>query len=75
MTHLAIDIRLMAFKFFDLAVEYHPPSFFSYAEKVSSFVHDIQMFGVHFFIIGVWEPTCFVFVLPFVCSWWLVQCE
>jgi pre-rRNA-processing protein IPI1 len=53
MTHLAIDIRLMAFKFFDLAVEYHPPSFFSYAEKVSSFVHDIQMFGVHFFIIGV----------------------
>jgi pre-rRNA-processing protein IPI1 len=53
MTHLAIDVRLMAFKFFDLAVEYHPPSFFSYAEKVSSFVHDIQMFGVHFFIIGV----------------------
>ncbi|XP_061963933.1 uncharacterized protein LOC133688459 [Populus nigra] len=33
MMHLAIDVRLMAFKFFDHAVQYHPPLFFSYAEK------------------------------------------
>ncbi|KAH8520737.1 hypothetical protein H0E87_001967 [Populus deltoides] len=41
MTHLAIDVRLMAFKFFDLAVEYHPPSFFSYAEKILQNYEDI----------------------------------
>ncbi|KAJ6711391.1 hypothetical protein OIU79_007775 [Salix purpurea] len=41
MTHLAIDIRLMAFKFFDLAVEYHPPLFFSYAEKILQNYEDI----------------------------------
>lgn len=35
MTHLAIDVRLMAFKFLDLVVENYPPSFFLYAEKVS----------------------------------------
>jgi pre-rRNA-processing protein IPI1 len=35
MTHLAIDVRLMAFKFLDLVVENHPLSFFLYAEKVS----------------------------------------
>uniref|UniRef100_A0A7C9EBQ9 Uncharacterized protein n=1 Tax=Opuntia streptacantha TaxID=393608 RepID=A0A7C9EBQ9_OPUST len=34
MTHLSIDVRLMAFKFFDLVVQNYPPAFFSYAEKV-----------------------------------------
>lgn len=34
MTNLAIDVRLMAFKFSDLVVQYYPPSFFLYAEKV-----------------------------------------
>lgn len=34
MTHLSIDVRLMAFKFFDLMVQNYPPAFFSYAEKV-----------------------------------------
>lgn len=34
MTHLSIDIRLMAFKFLDLVVENHSPSFLLYAEKV-----------------------------------------
>lgn len=35
MTHLAIDVRLMAFKFLELVVQSYPPSFFLYAEKVS----------------------------------------
>lgn len=35
MTHLAIDVRLMAFKFLELVIQYYPPSFFLYAEKVS----------------------------------------
>ncbi|KAF3969199.1 hypothetical protein CMV_006986 [Castanea mollissima] len=34
MTHLSIDIRLMAFKFLDLVVQNYPPSFFLYAEKI-----------------------------------------
>ncbi|CAN1144085.1 Pre-rRNA-processing protein IPI1 [Linum perenne] len=34
MTHLAIDVRLMAFKFFNLIVEYHPDAFVLHAEKV-----------------------------------------
>ncbi|XP_043726037.1 testis-expressed protein 10 homolog [Telopea speciosissima] len=34
MTHLAFDIRLMAFKFFDLVVQHYPSSFLMYAEKV-----------------------------------------
>ncbi|KMT09365.1 hypothetical protein BVRB_6g134590 isoform A [Beta vulgaris subsp. vulgaris] len=33
MTHLAIDVRFMAFKFFDLVVQNYPPAFFTYAEK------------------------------------------
>ncbi|GER29010.1 ARM repeat superfamily protein [Striga asiatica] len=33
MTHLALDVRLMAFKFFDLIVQFYPSSFFLYAEK------------------------------------------
>ncbi|KAI7990847.1 Testis-expressed protein 10 [Camellia lanceoleosa] len=34
MTHLAIDVRLMAFKFFDLVVQYYPLSFSLYSEKI-----------------------------------------
>ncbi|KAF6148879.1 hypothetical protein GIB67_014250 [Kingdonia uniflora] len=34
MTHLSIDIRLMAFKFFDLVVQHYPSSFLTHAEKV-----------------------------------------
>jgi pre-rRNA-processing protein IPI1 len=41
MTHLAIDVRLMAFKFFDLVVEYYPSSFSSYAEKILQNYEDI----------------------------------
>ncbi|XVF07548.1 hypothetical protein REPUB_Repub06bG0148500 [Reevesia pubescens] len=41
MTNLAIDIRLMAFKFFDLVVQYHPPCFSLYAEKILQSYEDI----------------------------------
>ncbi|KAG2683092.1 hypothetical protein I3760_10G016800 [Carya illinoinensis] len=41
MTHLSIDIRLMAFKFLDLAVENHSPSFLLYAEKILQSYGDI----------------------------------
>ncbi|XWS59392.1 hypothetical protein CRYUN_Cryun08bG0117800 [Craigia yunnanensis] len=41
MTNLAIDIRLMAFKFFDLVVQYYPPCFSLYAEKVLQSYEDI----------------------------------
>ncbi|KAL8517666.1 hypothetical protein ACS0TY_015778 [Phlomoides rotata] len=34
MAHLAMDVRLMAFKFFDLVLQFYPTSFTSYAEKV-----------------------------------------
>lgn len=34
MTHLAFDVRLMAFKFFDLVVQHYPISFSMYAEKI-----------------------------------------
>lgn len=34
MTHLSIDVRMMAFKFFELVVEYYPSSFFLHAEKI-----------------------------------------
>nr|GEZ24577.1 armadillo-like helical [Tanacetum cinerariifolium] len=34
MTHLPIDVRLMAFKFFDLVVQHYPVSFSMYAEKI-----------------------------------------
>ncbi|PRQ56015.1 putative pre-rRNA-processing protein IPI1/Testis-expressed sequence 10 protein [Rosa chinensis] len=54
MTHLAIDVRLMAFKFLELVIQYYPPSFFLYAEKfpaaseplqISSFRHCSSLFG------------------------------
>lgn len=38
MTHLALDVRLMAFKFFDLVVQFFPSSFSLYAEKVCSYL-------------------------------------
>ncbi|KAK6147635.1 hypothetical protein DH2020_018547 [Rehmannia glutinosa] len=41
MTHLAIDVRLMAFKFFDLVVQFYPSSFFLYAEKILQNYEDI----------------------------------
>lgn len=41
MTHLAIDIRLMAFKFLDLVVQNYPPSFFLHAEKILQNYEDI----------------------------------
>lgn len=34
MIHLSIDVRMMAFKFFELLVEYYPSSFFLHADKV-----------------------------------------
>ncbi|KAI3813070.1 hypothetical protein L1987_17786 [Smallanthus sonchifolius] len=34
MTHLAIDVRLMAFRFFDLVVQHYPLSFSMYADKI-----------------------------------------
>ncbi|MFS7937281.1 putative pre-rRNA-processing protein Ipi1 [Helianthus anomalus] len=34
MTHLSIDVRLMAFKFFDMVVQHYPLSFSMYADKV-----------------------------------------
>eukprot|EP00268_Persea_americana_P064657 TRINITY_DN8539_c0_g1_i1.p1 TRINITY_DN8539_c0_g1~~TRINITY_DN8539_c0_g1_i1.p1 ORF type:complete len:884 (-),score=132.86 TRINITY_DN8539_c0_g1_i1:635-3286(-) len=41
MTHIANDIRIMAFKFFNLLVEHYPSSFFSYADKVLQNYEDI----------------------------------
>jgi len=44
MTHLAADIRFMAFDFLDLTLEYYPPCFSSYAEKVVLSVHIVNVF-------------------------------
>lgn len=44
MTHLAVDIRIMAFDFLDLVLEFYPPSFSSHAEKVVLFVHIVNAF-------------------------------
>ncbi|XP_043815771.1 uncharacterized protein LOC110623015 isoform X3 [Manihot esculenta] len=41
MTHLAIEVRLMAFKFFDLIVQHFPASFSLHAEKVLQNYADI----------------------------------
>ncbi|XP_057778332.1 uncharacterized protein LOC130997076 isoform X2 [Salvia miltiorrhiza] len=41
MAHLALDVRLMAFKFIDLVVQFHPSSFPFYAEKV---LHNYENF-------------------------------
>ncbi|KAF7818845.1 Pre-rRNA-processing protein IPI1 isoform A [Senna tora] len=41
MTHLAIDIRLKAFEFLDLVLEFYPPSLSSYADKIFQNYEDI----------------------------------
>ncbi|KAF3442742.1 hypothetical protein FNV43_RR16659 [Rhamnella rubrinervis] len=41
MMHLAIDVRLMAFKIFDLLVQHYPHSFLLYAEKILQNYEDI----------------------------------
>ncbi|XP_059668653.1 uncharacterized protein LOC132313744 [Cornus florida] len=41
MTHLAVDVRLMAFKFFDLVVQHYPSSFSLHAEKILQNYEDI----------------------------------
>jgi pre-rRNA-processing protein IPI1 len=43
MTHLAVDIRIMAFDFLDLTLEFYPLSFSSYAEKVIFSVHIVNV--------------------------------
>ncbi|CAI9097605.1 OLC1v1034076C1 [Oldenlandia corymbosa var. corymbosa] len=49
MTHLALDVRLMAFKFLDLLVQQYPSSFSLYAEKILQNYHDIlQKSQFHF---------------------------
>ncbi|KAF9606386.1 hypothetical protein IFM89_025075 [Coptis chinensis] len=41
MTHLAFDIRMVAFKFFELVVQHYPSSFLLYAEKVLQNYEDL----------------------------------
>ncbi|KAL6507777.1 hypothetical protein OROGR_023972 [Orobanche gracilis] len=41
MTHFAIDVRLMAFKFVDLLVQFYPLSFSMYAEKILQNYEDL----------------------------------
>ncbi|KAK6802497.1 hypothetical protein RDI58_000277 [Solanum bulbocastanum] len=41
MTHMAIEVRLMAFKFFDLLIQYFPSCFLLYAEKILQNYEDI----------------------------------
>lgn len=42
MTHLVVDVRMMAFDFLDLILEFYPPSFSpSYAEKIFQNYEDI----------------------------------
>ncbi|XP_061338015.1 uncharacterized protein LOC133284896 [Gastrolobium bilobum] len=40
-THIAVDVRIMAFNFLSLVIEFHPPSFSSYAEKIFQNYEDI----------------------------------
>ncbi|XP_072953458.1 uncharacterized protein [Typha angustifolia] len=43
MTHLSVDIRLMAFKFLQLVIHNHPISFFHHAERVlDNYVHILK---------------------------------
>ena len=52
MTHLAVDVRFMAFKFFDLVVQHYPSSFSLYAEKVSRFALILKYCVIiHLFVI------------------------
>ncbi|XP_020218662.1 uncharacterized protein LOC109801907 isoform X2 [Cajanus cajan] len=41
MTHLAVDVRIMAFDFLELILEFYPPSFSSHAEKIFQNYEDI----------------------------------
>ncbi|XP_056161020.1 uncharacterized protein LOC115685680 isoform X2 [Syzygium oleosum] len=41
MTHLAVDVRLMAFRFLGLVVLHYPPTFLLYAEKILQNYEDI----------------------------------
>ncbi|KAL5545725.1 hypothetical protein UlMin_005412 [Ulmus minor] len=41
MTHLAVEVRLMSFKFFDLVVQHYPHSFFLHAGKILQNYADI----------------------------------
>ncbi|ESQ40559.1 hypothetical protein EUTSA_v10012647mg [Eutrema salsugineum] len=49
MAESAIDVRLMAFKFFHLVVEYYPPTFSLYAEKILENYKDIIQKN-HFYV-------------------------
>lgn len=49
MSHLAVDVRLMAFKFFELVVLNYPSSFMLYAEKVSTH-SDLSLTYFSFFL-------------------------
>lgn len=52
MTNLAIDVRLMAFKFFDLVVQFYPSSFSLNAEKVCSY------FSLPIWMLIAFHPLC-----------------
>lgn len=52
MTNLAIDIRLMAFKFFDLVVQFYPPCFSLYAEKVHELNHVINYYNYYIWFLA-----------------------
>ncbi|XP_021969026.1 uncharacterized protein LOC110864291 isoform X2 [Helianthus annuus] len=50
MTHLTIDVRLMAFKTFDLVVQHYPVSFSMFAEKIIQHYKEIlqkNQFNLH----------------------------
>ncbi|XP_076896542.1 uncharacterized protein LOC143549537 [Bidens hawaiensis] len=50
MTHLSIDVRLMAFKFFDLVVQHYPLAFSMYADKIIQHYKEIlqkNQFNLH----------------------------
>lgn len=73
MTHLAVDVRLMAFKFFDLVVQHYPPSFSLYAEKVSHFVLILKYcVSIHFFVIPKFLSQ-FLFSSKRLCTLWCLN--
>ncbi|CAE6123208.1 unnamed protein product [Arabidopsis arenosa] len=49
MTNSSIEVRLMAFKFFHLVLEYYPPTFSLYAEKILENYKDVIQKN-HFYI-------------------------
>lgn len=72
MTHLAIDVRLMAFKIFDLLVQHYPHSFFLYAEKVYWFLalmHFVMIFLSNiYFLILISYPYLICLLINFALS-------